>query len=242
MFIDFLENCKCILKDEIKDYEMIKLSFKNDEQTPFIAFMPLIVDDLWPIHILETTEAHRFRDDNGKSIYIVPVGAHDFYAKFTLENKIRDFYENDYLDELEFDAELEECILLSCDDIRKDILSEELNDCNVIYLRIEMKTRSVEIFVIVDYQEDVWKRIVERYSLNVSYIIESTKGMGDWYYCVPLYNLVMNTSLSSGIPKYYMKGRYASTEITDDYEELYEVPESYSQGLKSYIYKIRSGF
>ena len=242
MMIDFLKQCKCVLQNEEQDYNWVLRSFeqKND---PFVAFMPAVIDDLWPIFILECTPANTYRSHKGRSVYIIPIGTHDFWAVPYFERLLLKFYRDDEIkDRADYHgAELEECILLTSEDICNGRLAQPLASCNVIYARISFPDyRETELLFVVDTPENAWTQIVEKYSINTEYIIDSHKGMGDWFECVPLYDAVLNTNLPDGIPAFYFKGKYISHPAPNIYRKVYSVPESNEQQCISEIYQLNS--
>ena len=71
--------------------------------------MPTMTDDLYPVFVLSCTSARQIVSPN---VYIVPVGAHDCWAKPYFEQIIDAFYEKNEFRE-QFAIKLDEMLLLN---------------------------------------------------------------------------------------------------------------------------------
>ena len=111
MLIDFLSSCTNILNEETLDFNNVIVSLSHTSVS--IGLMPAITDDLFPIYSLVCTSANKYVSPN---VYIIPVGAHDYWAKPYFEDIVNKFYQEDYIRE-QFQIELEEMILLKHPDI-----------------------------------------------------------------------------------------------------------------------------
>ena len=140
MLIDFLRSCAPVLDSENEDYNsLLRETAQNIDA--FTAFMPAIIEDLWPVSIMETTDAKKFDHHSGNSIYIIPYGANNFWGVHGLNDIMHKWY---YYDEIaigeECGLEVMETILLRSDDIQSNV-TIRANDiwANVIYLNASTK-------------------------------------------------------------------------------------------------------
>ena len=239
MLIDFLKSCTPALQDEKEDYNHIlhELSYCTDS---FIGFMPSIIDDIWPVYVLECTDAVQFNHHSHDSVYILPFGAHDFFGVHSLEKLIQNWYLHDEIPEKEYyhDAELEESILLNCSDIQSKVsVDVQGNYVNMVYLKISMSNnRKVHILLIIEKSQFVWANVIEKYNIAADIVIDSHKGMGDWFEDVPLYGVIKNTKNRKLLPELYFKGKYISHEAPEGFKKAYEIPEAKSNWCRNEIY------
>ena len=68
MLTEFMRSCTPVLPEEKDDYNVILQEIENNKD-PFIGFMPAIIEDLWPIYVMEDTDARKFNLHLGDSIY-----------------------------------------------------------------------------------------------------------------------------------------------------------------------------
>lgn len=107
MLYKFIANCRCALNGESADYREL-LKDLDGRKSCVIGFMPAVTDDLFPVFALSCTSASQIISPD---IYIIPVGAHDYWAKPHFEEIINRFYQLDEFQE-QFDIEFEEMLLL----------------------------------------------------------------------------------------------------------------------------------
>ena len=228
MLVDFMKSCNPFLSEEKTDYLDIIQELENNLD-PFIVFMPAIIEDLWPIFVMEDTYAKQFNHHSGNSIYIIPYGAHDFWGVQGLNEIIRKWYNDDEIDIGEqLGMEIEETILLKSDALQsKRAISVNGNAANAVYMRLSSaKDRIVHIVILIDTPHAVWTKVVEKYSIQTDLLIDSHKGMGDWFDNIPLYSVMKNTSKPDLLPKYYFKGKYVKHNAPENFAEIYVIPEA----------------
>ena len=209
MFTEFLDTLHCKYASEEEDWREVCRMIRTDAD-PMYGFQPAVTMDTEAIRILETTDAVRFREHTGNSIWIVPFGAHERFSVPWLRGVIRDFYEDDELPDT-FEtcgAEFEEMICLEQEDHKP-----------VTCIRFTVYSRNILWLIVEDSPEIAWNDIVERYALPIHVLADSWKGMGDWFESVPLYDCVIHTKIPGGMPKYYLKGLYISHPLPEMYEE-----------------------
>lgn len=228
MLVDFMKSCNPVLSEEKTDYLDIIQEIDNNLD-PFIGFMPAIIEDLWPIYIMEDTHAKQFNHHSGNSIYIIPYGAHDFLGVQGLNEIISKWYNDDEIDIGEqLEMEIEETILLKSDTLQSErAISVNENAANVVYMRLSSaKDSIVHIVILIDTPHAVWTKVVEKYSIPMDILIDSHKGMGDWFDNIPLCSVMKNTSTPKLLPLYYYKGKYISHNAPDGFSILYTIPEA----------------
>lgn len=109
MLYKFIANCRCALNGESADYRELLKDFNfNGRKSCVIGFMPAVTDDLFPVFALSCTSASQIISPD---IYIIPVGANDYWAKSQFEEIVNRFYQLDEFQE-QFDIEFEEMLLL----------------------------------------------------------------------------------------------------------------------------------
>ncbi len=234
MLKELLLNCKTILKDEHNDYAKVVERIPNDA---VVTFFPLCWTDLWPLYVLECTDASRYKSEN--NIYIAPIGAHDFYADHILKQIIEKFYHYDEIDpnRLYYRTSLEEMILLQNDKIPHNIYIDKIGNVNVVYLNLRMKNdNEVHLFLIADTHDNVWKNIIEKYNIKTDFIIDSHKGLDDYFTRIPLYEIMKNTSKRNLLPQYYFKGKFSKDDAPCGFELVHIVSMHEPGESKSEIY------
>lgn len=228
MIIDFMKSCIPVLSEEKADYLDIIQEIENNID-PFLGFMPAIVEDLWPIFIMEDTHAQKFNIHSGDSVYLIPYGAHDFWGIQGLDEFIHKWYDNDeiHLGEQQ-DMDVEETILLKSDALQTErVICVNGNVANAVYMRLSSaKDRAVHIVMLIDTPHAVWTEVVEKFGVKTDVLIDSHKGMGDWFDKVPLYGVMKKTSKPALLPAYYFKGKYISHDAPAGFSKLYSIPEA----------------
>ena len=239
MFFEFLENCHCVFTDETSDFESLKVQIKNSES--LIAYMPSITVDLWPIHVLEEMNFGKSIDGNSSPrIYIAPLGSHDFLIKNELELIINSFYQDENIKNNQnyYGASLEEMLILKSDEIKETFENSIIGSTNVIYARISLQNhKDVHFFGIYDFAEEFWKNIIEKYNIKVSWIIDSHKGLGDWFENVPLYKIFLETNKPRLLPRFYLKGKFISHDAPEGFELISELKENENDWIGTHIYR-----
>ena len=224
MLLDFLRECVCSLPEETEDYRSVLKLFERESEY-FVAFMPSILMDLSPVYGLECTSAGRYAPPGHPHVYIMPVGAHGDNSRTLFSELIQKFYFQDSLEEPE-GFHLEEMILL-CHPAPKDrfCITRGLW-CNVLYCHLtSVRDTPVYLLILPDRPEDVWTEIVEAEQIPCDIVIDSHKGMGDWFESTPLFRCMSGTSAAGLLPRYYYRGVYISYGAPQGFTEEYRIPE-----------------
>ena len=223
MFLDFLYDCQCALEDEKSDYQETLSDFAN--KVVCVGVMPAITDDLFPVFALSCTSAKQIISPN---VYIIPVGAHNYWAKPYFEDIVDRFYQNDEFRD-QYDIELEEMLLLYNPKLNRSFSVYDGTENNVTFCRIMMPDRSVKyLFFVPETPDDCWKKIIESYDIKCDIVIDSHKGMGDWFDSVPLYKVMLETNATKLLPRYYFKGLYISHDAPSGFNLRYTIPDPIS--------------
>ena len=228
MFYDFLKECSAVLEEEMYDYESVLRRFAAVERT-YTGLMPSIVEDLYPIYALECTSANRFVKNNMPQVYFVPIEGHGDWAISGFNHLINNFYDNDEIDNFYreyYGASLEEIIILRSKGIEDHLtLSDGTGYC-AAFCHLTMPNR-IQVFVIILSMkpEDCWTQVMEKYDIPCDILIDSHKGMGDWFYRVPLCSAMKNSPKTELLPKYYFCGKYSWGGAPEEFEEHYTIPE-----------------
>ena len=221
---DFFNSLHCVLQEEFMDYHDILNSWSKKDYS--IAFMPAIT---WynGIYNLFDQKAKVY----GKNmIWLVPAGQSKFFWYSKLKQIVVDFYEND---EIEFDyydgfpgieAEVfEESILLQSKDLQKDY-EYTIYGANVLLVRLSLSSgRDTLVLILLDHQDNCWKNIIEGYDIPLTWLVDSGRGMEDYYTSDNLYQLMKNTSHPDTLPALYFKGLYNKGEIPIGFKYLYSM-------------------
>lgn len=230
MLIDFMSSCIPVFREEGKDYSLILRAIEEDAD-PFIGFLPAIIEDTWPIHIMENTNARRFNHHTGNSVYMVPYGAYCDEPIGNLDNILRKWYDYDVIDlpSRDYgDLEAQETILLRSDIIQTNhTFSVQRCGANILYLKMISRTyRTVHVIVIVDTPDSVWKNIVNQFHIKTDIIIDSHKGLGSWFEESKLYTEMVTATSPELLPEYYFEGKYISHDPPKNFEKAYNIPEA----------------
>lgn len=204
MLYDFIANCKCAIDEEYVDYRDLLNDLKGMRHC-VIGLMPAIRDDLYPVFALSCTSARQIVSPN---VYVIPVGAHDYWAQSYFEEIVNQFYRDDEIRE-QFDIELEEMLLLVNPKLKRYFKLEDGTCYNTLVCRITLPDETEKYLVVVPLTpDDCWTNIIEPYDIKCDVIIDSGKGMGHWFDDVPLYKIMRETEAIELLPRYYFKGMY----------------------------------
>ena len=221
MLLDFLKNCTNVLNEEQNAYEQVlrqELMINGS-----IGFMPAITNDLYPVYALSCTSVKRLVSPD---IFIVPIGTHDYWAMPYFEERVNEFYRDDEFRE-QFDIKLEEMILLNNSDMDKHFTLYNGIKYNVIYCRLALSNhKQVHLVAVPLTPRECWLQIIEKNGIRCDIIIDSHKGMGNWYEDTPLYRVMCETRRVDLLPKFYFKGRYISKEPPAGFRLKYVIPET----------------
>lgn len=227
MLTDFLASCIAVLDEETADFRQAAASLSRIPVS--IGLMPAISDDLFPVYSLACTSARRIVSPN---VYFVPTCAAGDWAKPCFEKIADSFYQEDSFRE-QYEIELEEMLLLRNSSISGSFRFYEGISYNVLYCHLTMPNGSpVYLFIVPLSPGDCWKEIIEPYGLKCDILIDSHKGMGDWFDSVPLYSMMRETQSVGLLPRYYFKGLFISHEAPEGFNLIYTIPETieYSYG------------
>ena len=220
MFFDFLSDCNCVISYEQNAFRNILQDISERETT--IGFIPAILWDLYPLYALQCLSIQGVISPN---IYIMPISAANCWAHPHFEQIITDFYENDeYPDS--YNTELEEVILLNSPVIDQSLKLNEEIQYNMALCSFTMPNSAlVYVCIIPETPHDCWKKVIEHYVIPCDIMIDSHRGLGNFFYDVPLYN-AMKKSISSRLrPHYYFKGLYNKTRLPKGFDLIYTIPE-----------------
>ena len=174
MLYKFIANCRCALNGESADYREL-LKDLDGRKSCVIGFMPAVTDDLFPVFALSCTSASQIISPD---IYIIPVGAHDYWAKPHFEEIINRFYQLDEFQE-QFDIEFEEMLLLVNPELKCFFTLYDGIDYNVAVCRITLPNGLERYLVVVPLTPDnCWKEIVEPYEVKCCVLIDSIRAWG----------------------------------------------------------------
>lgn len=221
MLHKLIANCRCALTGESADYRELLKDF-DGRKSCVIGFMPAVTDDLFPVFALSCTSASQIISPD---IYIIPVGANDYWAKSQFEEIVNRFYQLDEFQE-QFDIEFEEMLLLVNPELKCFFTLYDGTDYNVAVWRITLPNGLERYLVVVPLTPDnCWKEIVEPYDVKCCVLIDSNKGMGNWFDAVPLYRVMRETSKTELLPQYYFKGMFISHDAPFGFKLVYTIPD-----------------
>ena len=222
MLYDFLNSLHCVVQNESSDYRAILGEWSKKDY--HIAFMPAINWYSGTYNLFD----QKAGIDGRNMIWLIPAGQSRFVWLPTLKQKVEDYYETD---EIEIDEhvhfpgidaeEFEECILLHSNDLQ-DNPEHTILGANVLLFCLSLSSgRSTLLFILLDHQDTCWKRIIEEYEISLTWLVDSGRGMGDYYTCVNLYQLMTVTSHRNTLPALYFKGLYNKDKVPDGFKFLY---------------------
>ena len=217
----FLSNCTCLLPEETDDFREVCNALAGKPMQ--VGFMPAITDDLYAVYALACTSAKKIVSPD---IYIVPIGAYLEFAKPRFEEMVDRFYREDEFRE-QFGIDLEEMILLSSPEIDEFFLFEETTRYNVIFCRLSMPSGAeVQLVVVPETPEGCWKKIIEVHRIKCDVVVDSNKGMGNWFEEIPLYRAMKETDSPELLPRYYFKGMFISHDAPPGFRLICRIPDT----------------
>ena len=240
MLIDLLCNMRPIFPEELRDFEDLRAELNADDA--FVALMPAVTFDLFPVYALGCTHASRFTGSNAlQKIYFMPIDVADCAIYPKLCDRIRDYYtgfdskdaekgkekksffsrfkkkkdeDGDKTDSL-YGIEIEEMMLLDSPDLNASTplrLSRNC-ECSAVYFRLILPNGSTaHLFALCSTPERVWTNIIEKYNIRTEMIIHSHKGFGHWFTSTPLYEYLTVTKKPHLLPRFYFRGRFITTD------------------------------
>ncbi len=222
MLIDFANDLTCILQNEVSDYQDILNILNQKDNT--VLFMPAITRTDGIFNLFDKNIGINEKN----MIWLIPAGQHDYFWLNILKRTISDFY---MTDEAETNSnvlfpkvepeEFEECILLHSSCLQNNPENTIL-DANVILVRLSLTSdREALIFILLDHQDQCWEKIIENYHIKLNWLVDSHRGMGDYYLRTQLYQLMKKTAYPEVLPDFYFKGLYNKGDIPENFQFSY---------------------
>lgn len=240
MLGDFLRVLCPVLEEEKADYNVVCNLLSKHEC--MVNFMPCVTFDLWPVYALQCTKTKMYIDNYhyNEMVYIVSMGAHDFFFQPMLERIVHRFYIDDSMEfPHSYGAEIDQMLLLRFDLIENTFdLREIFQDINVVYMCFNMPGDTVaHLFFILENTLDTWKKVFEEYSIPCTVFIDSHKGLGNWFHTTKTYAHYIKSNEQSLLPLLYFKGKYISHDPPEGYDLLHTVSESRPNECINKLYK-----
>ena len=222
MLYDFLSGLQCVLKQEEPDYKALLQSWQQKDC--HAALMPAITWNSGICNLFAEKAGAEGRD----MIWLIPAGQCHYSWLTELKHKIEAFYERDEIeipDTVGFpgtEAEtFEECILLHADDLQNDP-EHTILGANVILVRLSLSNGSdTLLLILLDHQDNCWSNIIEKYNVSLTWLVDSGRGMEDYYTRIRLYQLMKHTPHPDILPALYFKGLYNKGEIPEGFRFLF---------------------
>ncbi len=264
MIIDLLCNMRPIFPEELRDFEDLRAELNVDDA--FVALMPAITFDLFPVYALGCTHASRFTGSNALAkIYFMPIDVADCAIYRELCERIREYYTGfDHSDKKEteekrslfsrfkkkkteekhdslYGIEIEEMMLLDSPDLN---ISTPLRlsrncECSAVYFRLILPNQSTaHLFALCGTPERVWTDIIEKFNIRTEMIIHSHKGFGHWFTSTPLYDHLCQTRMPHLLPRFYFRGKFITLDDSPAGSSLQEEIEDELRGGISYVYRL----
>ncbi len=232
----WINSCRSIVPEEELDW--IKMVNKINT-TSKVVLMPSIVCDAWPIYVLNNLKYGERIIGTSPTIYVVPLGTHDFWIKQELEKLVNKFYQDEDIPNCEnyYELSLEEIILLDCCNSKKYLCVDGYKANGLV---AEFKTKTgdtIYVFAIMEKAENLWEDIVQKHEIPVMCIVDSHKGLDGWFTEVPLYTSILESKVRNVLPQFYFKGKYISASAPDDFEWIADIKESSARECVSQLYK-----
>jgi hypothetical protein len=263
MIIDLLCNMRPIFPEELRDFDDLRAELNADDA--FVALMPAVTFDLFPIYALGCTHASRFTGSNAlQKIYFMPIDVADCAIYRELCDRIRKYYtgfdssnkkENeekqsffsrfkkknptDNHDSL-YGIEIEEMMLLDSPDLSTSTplrLSRNC-ECSAVYFRLILPNGSTaHLFALCSTPEHTWTNIIEKYNIRTEMIIHSHKGFGHWFTSTELYDYLCRTKMRHLLPRFYFRGKFITLDDSPAGSSMQEEVVDELRGGVSYIYR-----
>ena len=264
MIIDLLCNMRPIFPEELRDFDDLRAELNTEDA--FLALMPAVTFDLFPIYALGCTHASRFTGSNARGkIYFMPIDVADCAIYRELCDRIREYYmgfdANDSKKEEEkqsffsrfkkktptdnhdslYGIEIEEMMLLDSPDLSASTplrLSRNC-ECSAVYFRLILPNGSTaHLFALCSTPEHTWMNIIEKYNIRTEMIIHSHKGFGHWFTSTPLYDYLCRTKMLHLLPRFYFRGKFITLDDSPAGSSLQEEIADELRGGVSYIYRL----
>ena len=235
---DFLRQCRCTQASEVSDFQTVCHTLQF--QPSAVAYMPAITWDLWPLYALTRPELNSFPGAVAPAVYLVPIGAHEYWAANYFSRLVLDFYREDNCPEANhYGYDVEEMILLDYPNAGGRLNLQEFGFCSAVYLHLCHNTgSSVHVFLLLEDPSEGWNRIVRKYEIPVRILIDSHKGLGDWYDAIPLCGYMADTPAAL-LPEFYFKGKFISHHAPEGCQYLCDIPGSDRDTCISQLYRMQ---
>ena len=266
MIIDLLCNMRPIFPEELRDFDDLRAELNADDA--FVALMPAVTFDLFPVYALGCTHASRFTGSNARGkIYFIPIDVADCAIYRELCDRIREYYTgfdaNDSKKEEEkqsffsrfkkkkpgdgdkadglYGIEIEEMMLLDSPDLSASTplrLSRNC-ECSAVYFRLLLPNGSTaHLFALCSTPEHTWTSVIEKYNIRTEMIIHSHKGFGHWFTSTPLYDYLCRTKMPHLLPRFYFRGKFITTDDSPTGSSLQEEVADELRGGVCTIYRL----
>ncbi len=122
---------------------------------------------------------------------------------------------------------LNEIILLRSPALKHSLTLNENVQYNAALCSFSMADGSrVYICIVPETPDECWRRIMESYGIKCEIVIDSLKGMGNWFEDIPLYSAMSDTKAPWLRPRFYFKGLYISHDAPKGFRLIYTIPET----------------
>ena len=222
MIFDFFNSMKCLRQNEVSDYKGILDSWAK--KNCHAAFMPAIFWYGGTYNLFEQKAV----SCGENLIWIIPAGQAGYGWIPSIQEKITKFYDTD---EIELSRrshfpgipgeKFEECILLHSSDLQNDPKHTVLG-ANVLLVRLTLSSGSdTLLLILLDHQNTCWEKIVEKYRIRLDWLVDSGRGMEDYFTRTQLYQLMKRTPYPEVLPSLYFKGLANKGEIPENFQFSY---------------------
>lgn len=217
MINDFFISLSCVASEEENDYQEIIDEWKEKDCS--VLFMPAIFSNAGTFNLFD----QKAKSDNQNMIWIIPAGQNNYFWLKSLKKEIIEFYETDEIKYPENSSfphieaeEFEECILLHSNNIQNDP-KFSIFGANVIMYRLALTSgKETLLFILLDHQDCCWKNIIEEYHISLDWLVDSGRGMEDYFERTNLYQLMKNTPYQEILPGLYFQGLYSKEIVPDN--------------------------
>ena len=209
----------------------------------FTGYYPADVIDLWPAYVIQKWDPRRRLEP----LLIMPIGQMDQAEHRDLEQQMIRFLDTASINPQSTLARWSQmydyCVKRICP---LDPITEEssgrcldlppLGQFKGAYMQLSHTDyQDVHLLILEADPSDCW-RIQSKLKRPIDILIESGKGMGNWFTDIPLYQYIA-LGPGSRIPSYYMKGKYMSY---DGPNGTYREYEEYDPMISTEIRRIDS--
>lgn len=221
---NFLSTLSHVLPEEADDFSVMKKRLNSSEY--FAALQPSWLIDFTPFkRLMKAGMLQKAMDEGKELVWLISADAFGDYDSFSLKKMVMDFYQND--EEPDFSGsgeeslELEEMLLLHCDQLMNHFDLSLYGNVNAIYMLLSVSGKlDLNVFIFSASPEKVWRVWTAAAHCKTGWLIDSKRGLRGSFFDTELSNCFENFSQKELLPDYCYSDEHMDETFLEFHEEI----------------------